>query len=257
MSKLKIGFSACFFHADATRPIFKGKTLLYVEESAAHWVLSEGVLAYLIPTVPAHGKTTLTDLVENLDGLVLQGGADVSPKSYGETPIKPEWSGDFVRDQYEIALVKEFLRHEKPVLGICRGAQLMNVAFGGTLYQDIGTQLPEARVHRDWEIYDQNFHEMTIEKGSLLSKLYPAVTSAKVNSVHHQAVKDLGKGLVVEARSKDDGVIEAIRSTANVFAFAFQWHPEFQNPGDKTLLDGKPILREFLKHAENRKSRNP
>src|SRR5258708_37572975 len=96
---LKIGFSACFFHADASRPIFKGKTLLYMEESLAHWVMSEGDLAYMIPIPAQKGGPTLASLVEPLDGLVLQGGSDVSPQSYGEAPLDPAWNGDFVRDQ--------------------------------------------------------------------------------------------------------------------------------------------------------------
>ena len=250
---LRIGFSACFFHADPTRPIFKGKTLLYWEESLAHWVLSEGVLGFLIPTLPT--GFSLNEMVSHLDGLVLQGGADVSPRSYGEEPLKPEWAGDKVRDDYEIALVKAFLAAKKPILGICRGAQLLNVAFGGTLYQDIETQVPEARQHRDWHVYDQNYHHIDFEKGSSLERLFPGTKTARVNTVHHQAVRDLGKNLKIEARAEEDGVIEAIRYTGDSYVFAFQWHPEFQDPLDPTLLDGKPILREFLSEAQKRRAK--
>src|SRR5260221_11341194 len=125
----KIGISACFFHPDPLRPIFKGKTLLYLEQSLSHWIMSEGAQPWLIPTPAPGSQVSLGGLIEGLDGLVLQGGSDVSPQSYGETPLKPEWSGDFVRDQYEIALVKEFRLQAKPVLGICLAAQLLNVAF--------------------------------------------------------------------------------------------------------------------------------
>ena len=231
----KIGLSACFFHADPKRPVFKGKTLLYLEQSMSHFIMREKALAYLIPAPEEAGPVSLAELAEELDALVLQGGSDVSPMSYGETPLKPEWAGDYVRDQYEIALVREFMFRQKPVLGICRGAQLLNVALGGTLYQDIETQLPGSLCHRNWDIYDQNFHDILFEDGR----------RAKVNSVHHQALKTLGKRVVVEARAPD-GIVEAIRVQGYKFAAAVQWHPEFQDRKDKSLLDGSPLMKEFL-----------
>jgi len=251
-SPLRIGFSSCFFHADPLRAIFKGKTLLYLEQSLANWVMGEGVLGFLIPTPSTQGLS-LEQIMAHLDGLVLQGGSDVSPKNYGEVPLKPEWGGDYIRDQYEIALVKACVAAGKPILGICRGAQLMNVAFGGSLYQDIQTQVPDARLHRDWSVYDLFFHEVRFEKGSLLEKVYAGKTGGLINTVHHQAVKDLGKDLVVEAVAVDDGIVEAIRFTGPSFAFAFQWHPEFQDPADGRLLHGRPVLREFLKAAAEKR----
>jgi putative glutamine amidotransferase len=249
MKPLRIGCSACFFHADPTRPIFKGKTLLYLEQSLAHWVMSEGALAYLMPALLPDSGVRLKEMVADLDGLVLQGGSDVAPQTYGEMPLRSEWSGDAVRDRYEIDLVEECLRQRKPILGICRGAQLLNVALGGTLYQDIQAQVPGARVHRNWQVYDQLFHEIRIQEGSLLRKLYPGKQLALVNSVHHQGLKALGRGLEVEAAAAEDGVIEAVRLQGEVFAFACQWHPEFQDPADQSLLDCKPILKEFLEAA--------
>ena len=246
----RIGVSACFFHADPKRPVFKGKTLLYLEQSMGHWIMSQGAMVFMIPSPPPGGTLTLGDWADDLDGLVLQGGSDVCPRSYGETALRPEWEGDYIRDQYEIELFREFHKRGKPVLGVCRGAQLLNVAYGGTLYQDIGTQIPGALVHRDWEIYDQNFHQIRFEKGSELARLYGGEKSVKVNTVHHQALKDVGKGLVVEARAEKDGVIEAVRGTEGAFVYAVQWHPEFQNPMDKSLLDGDPILKRFLSELE-------
>jgi putative glutamine amidotransferase len=246
---LKIGLSSCFFHADPSRPIFKGKTLLYLEESLAHWVMSQGVLSYMIPSVPKHAEISLKDLAAPLDGLVLQGGSDVSPKSYGESPLKPEWGGDYLRDQYEMALLREFGEQGKPVLGICRGAQLVNVAFGGSLYQDIPSQLPDAAKHRDWGIYDQNFHTVNFEPGSRLEELYPGTAAGRVNSIHHQAIKHLGKGLLVEARAPDD-MIEAVRSAQGPYVYALQWHPEFHDHQDASLMSGLPVLRDFLAQAQ-------
>ena len=252
--RLKIGISACFFHADPNRPIFTGKTLQYVEQSIAHWVMSSGALAVMIPS-PAgetqRGDVTLEHYAQWLDGLVLEGGSDVSPGSYGETPLQEKWSGDRVRDEYEKALVAAFGRAGKPVLGVCRGLQLLNVAFGGTLYQDIATQCPDALVHRDAAIYDRNFHNVDFVPGSQLAALYPTLPSAKVNSVHHQAIKDLAPGFEVEARCREDGVIEAIRRSGDAvksYVAAVQWHPEFHR-ADFGTLDDAPILEDFLTAA--------
>lgn len=243
--KLRIGLSACFFHADPTRAIFKGKTLQYLEQSIAHWLTSAPeVLAYMLPL--PHASRNLGDWVADLDGLVLQGGSDVSPKSYGEEALRPEWAGDYIRDQYEIELFSRFIEAKKPVLGVCRGAQLMNVALGGTLYQDIGTQVPGALVHRDWNIYDQNYHTIELAEGSKLAHVYGGLKQAKVNSVHHQALKKLGRGLNVEAVSAKDQIVEAVRWDGPVYAAAIQWHPEFHTQGDKTVLDSTPLLRDFL-----------
>ena len=249
--RLKIGISACFFHADPARPIFTGKTLQYVEQSIAHWVMSSGAMAVMIPSPlgdTQRGDVTLDDYAEWLDGLVLEGGSDVWPGSYGETPLQERWSGDRIRDDYEKALVAAFERVGKPVLGVCRGLQLLNVSFGGTLYQDIGTQRPEARVHRDATIYDRNFHDVEFVAGSKLASLYPQMKVAKVNSVHHQGIKDLAPGFVVEATSPDDGIIEAIRRPAapgKSYIAAVQWHPEFHR-ADWGTLDDTPILNDFL-----------
>ena len=254
--RLKIGISACFFHADPNRPIFTGNTLQYVEQSIAHWVMSSGALAVMIPS-PAgpeqrdmrqRGDVTLDHYAQWLDGLVLEGGSDVWPGSYGETPLQEKWAGDRVRDEYEKALVAAFGRVGKPVLGVCRGLQLLNVAFGGTLYQDIATQLPEALVHRDAAIYDRNFHQVDFVSGSALAALFPQASSAKVNSVHHQAIKDLAPGFEIESRCSEDGILEAIRRTRNAgesYVAAVQWHPEFHR-ADFGTLDDAPILEDFL-----------
>jgi putative glutamine amidotransferase len=255
---VKIGISASFFHADPARAIFKGMTLQYIEQNLAHWLMQREVLAFMIPspdgdTRRPSSRVTLEAYSGELDGLVLMGGSDVCPETYGEKALKPEWNGDRVRDDYEVALMNAFVARAKPVLGVCRGAQVINVAMGGTLYQDIATQLPNALDHRNWAIYERNCHATTIVPGSGLSRLYPGVTLVKTNSIHHQAVKDLGRNLVVEAWSEPDRVIEAIRWTGPSYVFAVQWHPEFHPPGDDSYIDDTPILDDFVAAAARHK----
>jgi putative glutamine amidotransferase len=253
MSRVRIGVSACLMHADPTRNLFKGKTLLYAEESMLRWIMNEGAVPVLLPR--AAGALTAHDFIDGIDGLVLQGGADMAPESYGETPLRPEWSGDRARDLYEIELVTLCLGADKPVLGACRGAQVLNVALGGTLWQDIATQHPQHRVHRNWEIYDRHLHDIAIEPGSELSRWYGGATGGRVNSVHHQGLKDLGRDLVVEARSLPDGVPEAVRYTGGRFAYGVQWHPEFLATTDEPgLLDPGVLMRVFLTEAGQRRS---
>ena len=255
--RLRIGISACFFHADSARPIFTGKTLQYIEQSVAHWVMSTGALAVMIPD-PAgdtrRGNVTLADYARWLDGLVLEGGSDVWPGSYGEQPMQESWSGDRIRDEYEQALAAAFIAERKPVFGVCRGLQLLNVAFGGTLYQDIATQRPDAGVHRDAALYDRHFHEIEFVPGTRLAGLYDGTVRARVNSVHHQAIKDLADGFVVEARSVGDGLIEAVRRPGDSYVAAVQWHPEFHRAGSGTLDDGA-ILNDFLRAVEASRTR--
>jgi len=253
---LKIGMSARLFHPHPDAKGLQSRTLQYLEQSAAHWVMSRNVLVFMVPTVDREGllhrsELRSADYARALDGLVLQGGADVSPLTYGEEPLNPEWAGDRLRDVYEIELVHEFIDAGKPVLGICRGLQIINVAFGGSLYQDIGTQCPEALTHLT-DAYERHAHEVTILPGSGLAQLYPGVERARVNSIHHQSIKVLGRGLVVEARAEPDGVIEAIRHAEKRYVFATQWHPEFHASRDASLLASAPILDEFLRAAGGR-----
>ena len=253
----RIGISACFFHADPKRPIFTGKTLQYVEQSVVHWVQSAGALAVVIPSPDGptkRGDVTLADYAELLDGLVLEGGSDMWPGSYGEKPLKTEWTGDRVRDEYETALLRAFIDTGKPVLGVCRGLQVLNVAFGGTLYQDIGTQKSGAGTHRDAGLYDQLFHEVDVVTGTRLATLYPGVRRATVNSVHHQGIKRLAPGFVVEAVSADDDLVEAIRWTGPSYVAAVQWHPEFHDWKRADLLSGDPLLADFLQATRSAES---
>lgn len=250
---LRIGLSPRFLHRVPPELGFKGKKLQYLEQSIAHWLMRGRALVFMIPSIDAGGVFEPGDLriaqyVRALDGLVLQGGADVSPMTYGEEPLRPEWDGDRIRDAYELELLRAFMSAGKPVLGICRGLQLVNVAFGGTLYQDIAVQRGHA-AHYDPDAYDQLFHDVELVPGSALAQGYPGCSGGRVNSIHHQAVKALAGGFAVEARSVPDGVIEAIRWEGPSYVAAVQWHPEFHDPADETVLSGRPILEGFLAAA--------
>ncbi|MFP6558375.1 gamma-glutamyl-gamma-aminobutyrate hydrolase family protein [Paraburkholderia sp. B3] len=250
---LRIGVSARIFHPEPGAMGLRGKTLQYLEESIAHWVMSRDVIVFMIPTVGHQGmlhpsNIRLRDYAKHLDGLLLQGGADVSPQTYAEVSARPEWPGDRVRDMYELELLHEFVESGKPVLGVCRGCQLINVAFGGTLYQDIATDVPTASAHVS-ERYDQHRHAITFPSGSSLASMFPGRSEAIVNSIHHQAVKSLGRDLTIEAVSAGDGLIEAVRYRRAPFVVGVQWHPEFHRAGGPELLDCTPLLDAFLRSA--------
>jgi len=260
MEPLKIGVSARLLYPDPARIFLPTKSVQYLEQSVANWIMSGEVLAFMIPemslaTANRPRPINARHYVDALDGLLLQGGADMSPKSYGESPMNPLWAGDEIRDAYEIELFNEFVSQGKPVFGICRGHQVINVALGGSLYQDIATQLgADAGCHRDEQKYDHCYHDVRILPGTWLSRVYPNVQVTRINTIHHQAIRRLGEGLVVEAKSEPDGIVEAIRWEGHSFVVGVQWHPEFIDPlRDPSLIDSRPLLRAFLTACEERK----
>jgi putative glutamine amidotransferase len=260
---LLIGVSARIYYPEGPVLDMGGvwtKTLHYLEQSVAHWVMHGGAMAVMIPAVDSDSVVTRADLnlghyAAALDGLVLQGGNDVAPESYGETPIDPRWHGDRVRDRYEMELLRAFIDAGKPVFGICRGLQLLNVAYGGTLWQDIPTQRPDAREHRDGGKYERHYHAIELMPGTRLAELYPGVQRAVTNSIHHQGIKQLAPGLTAEARCPDDDMVEAIRHAGPTFVAAVQWHPEFHRSLAHDGFDDTPMLNDFLDAARAARQR--
>jgi putative glutamine amidotransferase len=253
---LLIGVSARIYYPGTHGPLpgVFTKTLHYLEQSVAHWVMHGGAMAVMIPAVDSDSVVTREDLnlkhyAAALDGLVLQGGNDVAPETYGEAPLHADWHGDRVRDRYEIELIDAFVKAGKPVFGVCRGLQLLNVMFGGTLLQDIATQRPESREHRVLGKYERHFHEIELVPGTRLAQLYPGVTRAVANSIHHQGIKDVAPDFVVEARCPDDGMVEAVRKRGPGYVAAVQWHPEFHDVADPTTFDDTPMLHDFFAAA--------
>ena len=221
---LRIGVSSNFLHADPERPLFKGKTLQFVEERMALSIHRAGGVPLPLPDLK--NEVAARGLLQMVHGLVLAGGADVSPTSYGEQPLQPSWAGDAIRDAYETQLVRIAIDMGVPVLGLCRGIQLVNVALGGTLVQDIQTLLPGKLVHRDWENYDALGHSVRLADGWTRG-VYDGATTLEVNSIHHQALANLGRDLVPTAWAPDE-IIEAVEwIDEQTWVVGLQWHPEW------------------------------
>jgi len=185
------------------------------------------------------------DVFLSANGLLLAGGGDVNPEIYGAAPHATFDAAEPGRDAYEIELIQRALATDVPVLAICRGIQVLNVARGGTLVQDIPAEVPGAVEHRLTVPPNEPFtlaHEVWVDDGSLLSKLMgdtEGADSPQVNSRHHQAVKSLGEGLVAVATAPD-GVIEAVEDPTRRFCVGVQWHPEnFYRTGEfRGLFEG-------------------
>lgn len=241
---IKIGVSSCFMYPDIDRIVFGPKTLLYLENDMAQYLSRPGVMPILIPDF---NGDRMKEFLDEMDGFVFQGGVDLAPESYGEEPIG-RWKGDKYRDEYELAIMDYAVKSGKPIFGICRGFQVMNVHFGGTLYQDMETQNSNVGKHRDAIEYDKVNHEVILTKGELLDKMYEGVEAPRVNSVHHQGVKDLGKDLKVLATSKNDDIIEAFTWTGapDGKVMGVQWHPEFFHTIKDQLIDANKLYDHFL-----------
>lgn len=168
-------------------------------------------------------------LLQGLHGLVLSGGGDVDPALFGEAPHPAYSPAEEGRDASEIALVRAALDAGAPMLAICRGVQVLNVAAGGSLVQDIPSQVPHALAHRIDKPKDFPAHQIAVSRGSKLAALIGADASrpvVEVNSRHHQSVNAVAAGFHVTARSRD-GVIEGLESDdRNAFCVGVQWHPE-------------------------------
>lgn len=187
------------------------------------------------------------DALHGVDGVVLAGGLDVDPARYGES-MHPScaFAGD-ARDAFEIALAQRCLREGLPVLAICRGLQVLNVAAGGSLIQDIPSQVPVALAHAVPDTPTTIAHGLELVAGTHLARAAAAGMSTDVNSRHHQAAKALGAGLVVSAFAPD-GLVEAIEAADHPFCVGVQWHPEnFWRTGEFL-----PLFRQFAAACRQR-----
>ncbi len=200
-------------------------------------VAAAGGSPVLIPLNLDEGA--LRAIYDRLDGLLLAGGGDLDPRHYGEAIHEKCGQPDEARDTVELTLARWALAEGLPILGICRGIQVMNVADGGTLYQDIASQAPGSLKHDCWPDYPRNHlaHQVIVKGNSLMAIVLDQRKFA-VNSMHHQAIKDLAPRFKAVARATD-GLIEAIEDGEHPFALAVQWHPE------ELVEDAPPMRRLF------------
>ena len=167
--------------------------------------------------IPVGDESVVRDYVEMIDKLILTGGQNVHPQFYGEKKTIESDDYNLVRDEFELALLKEALRQDKPILAICRGVQLVNVAFGGTLHQEI---------EGHWQgLPFGTSHSIETVEGSVVAKLFGK--KSQVNSVHRQSIKDLAPNFRVTAVDPRDQTVEAIESIDEHRIIGLQWHPEF------------------------------
>ena len=196
-----------------------------------------GAIPVMIPLgLPEEG---LDELLSRLDGVLFSGGGDVHPERYGSTPHPLVNFVDKDRDRVEALLVNHALKQGKPIFGICRGLQLINVAMGGTLYEDLGDQLPGSIQHDHAEEHQRDYlaHTVQVEQGSLLAEVL-GCSSLQVNSLHHQGIRQLAASLQPSAFAPD-GVVEGVELPGYPFGLAVQWHPEW-------LQMHRPMRRLFL-----------
>jgi putative glutamine amidotransferase len=213
-----IGITPDFTEASPPSPGHYELKLAYADA-----VLRAGGLPWVLPY--SDELSVVTDYIDQLSGLVVTGGAfDVPPEAYGEVAREGLGVLKAGRTRFETALLKEALKRGLSVLGICGGMQLLNVVMGGTLVQDIARELPGAGPHEQQHDRTQPQHPVEVNAGTVLEGCVGA-GQLMVNSTHHQAVKQLGSGLVASALALD-GVVEAIEATGNAFALGVQWHPE-------------------------------
>lgn len=208
----------------------------YVEE-----LRKVGAVPWLIPLVP-HDADTLCEIFDRLDGVFITGGVDVDPTRYGEAKLPLCGTTDADRDAVEIALLKHALERQLPVFAVCRGIQILNVACGGTLYQDVTAQVPAALKHDYFPTPQQPSrkylaHDIAVKSGSRLDQILRDRV-VPVNSMHHQAIKELAPNLAATAHAPD-GIIEGVEGIGDHYLVAVQWHPEEltdSHPGQARLF---------------------
>jgi putative glutamine amidotransferase len=213
---------APFVVVTSTTEIIRGLSRVRVNEAYTTALVAAGLLPMILPPMDAPlAVASLSDIA----GLVLTGGEDIDPALFGQAPHPKTGAANVVRDSYELALAQTAAELRIPTLAICRGMQLMNVALGGTLVQDIPSQLPSKIDHAPTGNRAERVHGVALEPGSLLEGIV-RTTAIRTNSSHHQSVDRLGADLHVTARS-DDGVVEAIESSDSLWwMVGVQWHPE-------------------------------
>ncbi|MDI7246127.1 MAG: gamma-glutamyl-gamma-aminobutyrate hydrolase family protein [Bacillota bacterium] len=212
-----------------------------------HALARAGGDAVILPATCDDGESAVR-LAGTLGGILLSGGADLDPRHFGEDPHPCVGHIDPERDAFELALVRAAIQAGTPILAICRGIQVLNVAMGGTLYQDIASQVNGAIKHKQDAPRYHASHKVVVERHSKLAGMVGA-GEVSVNSFHHQAVREVAPGFFVSARATD-GVIEGIESAHDLFVVGVQWHPECMTCAHPAMLE---IFEAFVAEAAARR----
>ncbi|WP_338214829.1 gamma-glutamyl-gamma-aminobutyrate hydrolase family protein [Companilactobacillus muriivasis] len=237
MSKV-IGITADIYTGATS--VINQKLMDFVPRPAVDGVVAAGGIPVSLPYIP---KEQINGLVERLDGIIFTGGPDIDPTFMGEEPIPQLGATNRNRDIFEIALIRTAVAKKVPILGICRGAQIINVALGGTVYQDLNSQFPgKVLKHHQEAPGDQPTHFISVNHDSYLFKTVS--DNVFVNSRHHQAIKDVATGLNIVAEAPD-GVIEGIENS-DASIQGVQWHPENMWQHDSRQLE---LFQDFIARA--------
>ena len=234
------------------------ESLSSIDSTQIHYILAveeAGGIPITLPVLQTFNSEIIKRQVEAVDAILIQGGLDVTPSLYNEEP-KPELGKtDIQTDNFLIEIIKQAVERKIPILGICRGLQILNVAFGGTLYQDLKYAGLESTSHRQPDNDTCAYmHSIKVEANSTLGKIFPNEEIIKVNSFHHQAINRLAEGFEVDAYSEKDKIIEAIHlKDDNQWIFAVQFHPEQHIRCDNYFL---PIFKELIRQAKIAKKKS-
>lgn len=210
-----------------------------LENDVLDSILMAGGIPYILPYT--NDVSVIKEIINHIDGLLLSGGVDIDPTLFGEEPIPNLGEIMPERDTLEILLIEKALEVNLPILAICRGVQILNIAAGGNMYQDLYSQKGNLLQHAQRAPRTHLSHFVRTNEGSLLQAISHC-TEFKVNSFHHQAVKDPAQGFMISAISSD-GVVEAIESVKHFFVLGVQWHPEHVTKFDEV---SKQIFSSFI-----------
>ena len=230
----------------------RAEPLLVLQQRYARAIQEAGGVPLILPN--SASQAARRRIADAVDGILVSGGNfDIHPKLYGEEPMKALGQVKEDRTEFELALISLALERELPVLGVCGGAQAINVVLGGSLYQDLQSQVASALEHQRGALKDKGGHKVKIHEGTRLKRIVGR-EELEVNTTHHQAVKELGEDLVVNATA-EDGVIEGIESQGHAFVLGVQWHPEFLSGRDPAQ---RAIFSAFVRSCEgSRTARGP
>ena len=224
-------------------PVVDGEKKSKIENTYIRAIEASGGVTLMLPYTQS--GEAIESFVNLCDGFIFAGGKDIEPARYGEE--KHELCGETApyRDEVEFAAFEKIIKTNKPVMGICRGSQLINIALGGTLYQDIPSEIKTDLTHKQEHPHSEPAHEASVVSGSLLHRLI-GKSRIHINSLHHQAIKTLGEGLTPMAVA-DDGVIEAIVKDGERLIWGFQWHPEKTFDASE---DSRIIFKKFVEECK-------